>query len=285
MEARCLLAELDPILVPLFAVVSGVLGLAIGSFLNVVVWRMPRQLSLVTPASACPNCGHAIRARDNVPVLSWLALRRRCRDCAAPISARYPLIELGTALFFVAVTLMLLVPGMSEASTGLAWWTLPAFLYLAAVSVALAAIDLDLKRLPDRIVLPSIAVGVVLLAIANFGSGDWWMLVRAVTGAAVLFLFYFALVMAYPRGMGFGDVKLAALLGLYLGWTGWDALIVGAFSAFLFGGLFSIGLLIFRTANRKTAIPFGPWMLLGAWIGILFGHTIATGYLRLFGLS
>ena len=151
--------------------------------------------------------------------------------------------------------------------------------------MALAAIDIDLRRLPDRIVLPSIVVGIVLLALATFGAGDWGLLVRALVGGAVLFAFYFALVLAYPRGMGFGDVKLAALLGLYLGWMGWDALIVGAFAAFLIGGVFAIVLVLVKRANGKTAIPFGPWMLLGAWVGIFLGSDIATGYLALFGLS
>jgi leader peptidase (prepilin peptidase)/N-methyltransferase len=277
--------SLDPSLIPLFVVLTGVLGLAIGSFLNVVVWRVPRQLSLVAPASACPNCGHEIRRRDNVPVVSWLVLGRKCRDCATPISARYPLIEIATAAFFVVVALLLLINGVTGAPSGTASWSLAAFLYLAAVSVALAAIDLDLKKLPDRIVLPSIVVGIVLLAVGTIGTGDWWMLARALIGGAALFAFYFILLMVYPKGMGFGDVKLAALLGLYLGWLGWGNLIVGAFAAFLLGGLFSIGLLLFRKAKGKTAIPFGPWMLLGAWIGILFGTTITTGYLALFGLT
>jgi leader peptidase (prepilin peptidase)/N-methyltransferase len=277
--------SVDPTLIPLFVTITGVLGLAIGSFLNVVVWRVPRQLSLIAPASTCPNCGHEIRARDNVPVVSWLALGRKCRDCATPISARYPLIEIGTAAFFVVVSLLVLLHGVPGTPAGSASWALGAFLYLAAISVALAAIDLDLKKLPDRIVLPSIAVGIILLAVATIGTADWWMLVRGLIGGAALFAFYFAIVMAYPKGMGFGDVKLAALLGLYLGWLGWGNLIVGAFAAFLLGGLFSIGLLIFRKANRKTTIPFGPWMLLGAWIGILFGTNIATGYLAIFGLN
>jgi leader peptidase (prepilin peptidase)/N-methyltransferase len=272
-------------LIPIIVVFTAILGLAIGSFLNVVVWRVPRQLSLVAPASACPNCGHSIRARDNVPVVSWLALGRKCRDCGDRISARYPLIEIGTALFFVGVTSVLFELGMAGTTPAIAPWALAAFLFLAAVSVALAAIDLDLKRLPDRIVLPSIVVGALLLAIATVGSGDWWMLARALIGGAALFVFYFLIVMVYPRGMGFGDVKLAALLGLYLGWLGWGPLVVGAFAAFLLGGLFSIGLVIFRKASRKTAIPFGPWMLLGAWIGILFGTNISAGYLAIFGLS
>ena len=269
----------------IIVVLATILGLAVGSFLNVVIWRLPRGESLAHPPSACPKCGHEIRKRDNIPVLSWLILRGRCRDCGAPISPRYPLVEAGTALFFglVALDFVTRAPDQPQASAAL--WALPAFLYLAAVSVTLAAIDIDLRRLPDRIVLPSIVVGVVLLALATFGAGDWGLLVRALVGGAVLFAFYFALVLAYPRGMGFGDVKLAALLGLYLGWMGWDALIVGAFAAFLIGGVFAIVLVLVKRANGKTAIPFGPWMLLGAWVGIFLGSDIAAGYLALFGLS
>jgi leader peptidase (prepilin peptidase)/N-methyltransferase len=275
----------DPLLQTIVIGLVTLFGLAIGSFLNVVIWRLPRGESLAHPPSACPKCGHEIRKRDNIPVLSWLILRGRCRDCGAPISPRYPLVEAGTALFFGLVVLDFLTRAPDQPQASAALWALPAFLYLAAVSVALAAIDIDLRRLPDRIVLPSIVVGIVLLALATFGAGDWGLLVRALVGGAVLFAFYFALVLAYPRGMGFGDVKLAALLGLYLGWTGWDALIVGAFAAFLIGGVFAIVLVLVKRANGKTAIPFGPWMLLGAWVGIFLGSDIATGYLALFGLS
>ena len=203
---------------------------------------------------------------------------------ARTASPRVPLVRAGTALFFALVALQFAsrgAPGEPQASAAL--WALPAFLFLAAVSVALAAIDIGVRRLPDRIVLPSIVVGVVLLGIAGIGDGDWVQLVRAVAGGAALFVFYLALVLAYPRGMGFGDVKLAALLGLYLGWTGWDALVVGAVAAFLLGGVFTAVLVLLRRADRATSIPFGPWMLLGAWVGILLGRDIAAGYLALAG--
>lgn len=268
----------DSGVVLLVAVLAGVLGLAIGSFLNVVVWRVPQGLSLSRPPSACPKCGHAIRARDNIPVLSWLLLRGKCRDCGEPISIRYPLVELGTAVAFVGVVLW-------AALQPAGFWLLPAYLFFAAVSIALALIDLDTKRLPNVIVVPSIAVALVLLAVASLGTGDWSALLWAAVGAAALFAFYLLLVLVYPNGMGFGDVKLAALVGLVLGYLGWGPLIVGAFAAFLLGGVFSILLLIVRKATRKTGIPFGPWMLLGAWVGIAFGREISTGYLALVGIS
>ena len=252
---------------------SVVIGGVIGSFLNVVVWRVPRGESVVSPPSACPRCHSAIRPYDNIPVVSWLVLRGRCRDCAAPISVRYPLVELGTAVAFGLVTWWL---GAS--------WALPAFWYLAAVGIALALIDLDVRRLPDAIVLPSYPAGLALLALASWnptGAPDWASLLRAVVGALILFGVYFVLLIVYPRGMGFGDVKLAGVLGLYLGWVGWDALVVGWFAAFLLGGLFSVALLLTRRAKRGSGIPFGPWMLAGAGVGLTLGPLVSDWYLQL----
>ncbi|GIG35114.1 prepilin peptidase [Cellulomonas pakistanensis] len=258
----------------LVVLLAGILGLVIGSFLNVVVWRVPRGESVVAPPSSCPRCGHRIRSRDNVPVLSWLVLRGRCRDCGEPISARYPAVEAVTGLLFAVLA----------AQVGLSW-VLPAVLYLAAVGVALTLIDIDVQRLPDRIVLPSYPVGALLLALASWNPGgepDWSALVRAAIGCVGLYVFYFAAAFAYPRGMGFGDVKLAGVLGLYLAWFGWGAFAVGAFAAFLLGGVYSVGLLVARRADRKSGIPFGPWMLGGALVGLLFGEMLWNAYLGLF---
>lgn len=252
------------------ALICGLLGLLIGSFLNVVIWRVPRGESVVSPPSACPSCGARIRARDNVPVVSWLVLRARCRSCRAPISARYPLVELGTGLLFAAV----------------GWWAglspeLPAFLYLAGIGVALALIDLDVHRLPDAIVLPAYPVSIVLLGLASWANDDWWALARAGIGAAALYAFYFVLMVVREGGMGLGDVKLAGVLGLYLGWVGWGALVVGAFAAFFVGGIVSIGLVLIGGATGKTKVPFGPFMLIGAAIGIVLGEQLADAYLTL----
>jgi len=249
------------------------LGLAIGSFLNVVVWRVPQHLSIAYPPSACPVCGHPIRARDNVPVASWLVLRGRCRDCHAPIARRYPLVEAGTAALFVLVLVRFGVG-----------WELPAYLYLAAIAVALALIDVDAHRLPDAIVLPAYPVSIVLLGLASWnpgGTADWPALGRALAGGATLFALYFLLVVVYPAGMWFGDVKLAGVLGLYLAWIGWGALVIGAFGAFVVGGVFSLLLLATRKATRKSGIPFGPWMLAGAAIGIVVGERAWSAYLSL----
>ena len=133
--------------------------------------------------------------------------------------------------------------------------------------------------------LPSYFVGGLLLALSSILSGDFPALVRAVIGGAALFVAYAGMAFAYPGGMGFGDVKLAGVLGIYLAWLGWSELIVGAFAAFVLGGLYSIGLLILRRAGAKTGIPFGPWMLGGAWVAILVGPQIAAGYIALFNLG
>ncbi|KRC49234.1 peptidase A24 [Leifsonia sp. Root227] len=267
-----------------------VFGLLIGSFLNVVVYRVPAGRSIVSPPSACGSCCTEIKPYDNIPVLSWLFLRGRCRSCRSGISARYPLVEAATGVAFAFVAWWFWAgPGAAHPvgtpATVAAVLVVVAFLYLAAVSIVLALIDLDAHRLPNAIVLPSYAVGVVLLGASALLTGDPGALVRAVVGAAGLFALYLILAMIYQGGMGFGDVKLAGVLGLFLGYLGWGALVVGAFAAFLLGGLFAIALLVARRARRGTGIPFGPWMLAGAWIGVLAGNTVWGAYLALLGIA
>ena len=276
----------DSVLATSLVVLAGVLGLIIGSFLNVVIWRLPRGESLSHPGSACPRCGHAIRWWDNIPVLSWLLLGGRCRDCANLISWRYPLVELATGMFFAGVALWTLSDGPGIGDSGVALvLALVAYFYLAAVSVALALIDLDTQRLPNTLVLPGYVIGAVLLTASSFFAGDFASLVSAAIGGASLFVAYLLMAVAYPGGMGFGDVKLAGVLGLFLGWLGFGPLLVGAFAAFLLGGIFSVALILVRRAGRKSGIPFGPWMLAGAWVGIFAGEAVWTGYLALVGLE
>jgi leader peptidase (prepilin peptidase)/N-methyltransferase len=248
------------------ALVCGVFGLAIGSFLNVVVWRVPRGESVVSPASACPACQAPIRPRDNLPVLGWLILRGRCRDCRAPISARYPIVEALTGLLFAMMAFRF---GLHP--------ELLAYLYLAAVGLALALIDLDVKRLPDVLTLPSYVVGTGLLAVASYS--DPGLLLRAILGGVAMFALYFALCFAYPAGMGFGDVKLSGVLGLYTAWLGWDVWSAGLLLGFLLGGGFGIGVVLAGRGGRKTALPFGPFMVIGAFVAILVGHQLVEGYL------
>jgi leader peptidase (prepilin peptidase)/N-methyltransferase len=267
---------MTPDFIPLALI--ALLGLAVGSFLNVVIWRVPRGENLSSPPSACPRCAHEIRARDNIPVLSWLLLGGKCRDCREPISIRYPLVEAGTAVAFVLAALQI---GFTSPEV----WSLPAYLYLVAISIALGLIDLDTRRLPNRIVLPSYVVAGVLLAAASVALQDWVPFALALAGSGILFLLYFLLALASRGGMGFGDVKLAGVLGLYLGFSGWGTLAVGAFAAFALGGIFGLILLAVRRAGRKSAIPFGPWMIVGAWIGIAFGANISTSYLSAIGFA
>jgi len=247
---------------------SAVLGLLVGSFVNVVAYRVPRGESVVRPRSRCPACGHQIRARDNLPVLGWLLLRGRCRDCRAPVSPRYPLVELLTAAVYA-----LLAAALGPVPA------LPAFLVLGAVGAALAVIDLDVKRLPDVLTLPTYVVGLVLLGAAALWQHDLGALLRALAGMVALFAFYLLLVLVYPAGMGLGDVKLAGVLGLYLGWLGYGVLVVGAFLGFLLGALAGVGLLLAGRAHRRTAIPFGPFMLLGALLAVVTGQRLVDLYL------
>jgi leader peptidase (prepilin peptidase) / N-methyltransferase len=251
---------------PLFGIVA-LLGLAIGSFLNVVIHRVPRDESLVHPGSHCPQCGNAVRARHNVPVLGWLMLRGRCADCDERISARYPLVEAGTAALFVAV------------AARFGWsWELPAYLYLAAVAVALTMIDLDVMRLPNKIVLPSYGVAVALLTPVSIAAGEPGALFRGALAALVLYVLYLVLA---TFGMGGGDVKLAPLLGFYLGWLGWSAVAVGAFAGFVLGGLVGGLLMALKLASRKSRLPFGPYMLAGAFLAVFAGAPLAGWYTNL----
>jgi leader peptidase (prepilin peptidase)/N-methyltransferase len=262
-------------------VVAGVFGLVIGSFLNVVAYRAPAGISLVRE-SRCPQCDAAVRPWQNVPVVSWLVLRGRCATCGEPISARYPLVEALTGAVFAAIGWACVTVWPMTASVVAGVLVLLAYLYLASISIVLTLIDLDTHRLPNVIVLPSYLVGIGLLAGACVFGADWGALLRALIGMAALYGFYFVVRLIRPDGMGGGDVKLAGVLGLYLGWVGWAALAVGAFTAFLLGGIYGVALLVARRAGRKTAIPFGPWMIAGAWVGIAVGETLGRMYVGLY---
>lgn len=262
-------------MLPLVTII-GLFGLAIGSFLNVIIHRVPTQASLMRPSSYCPACGHRIRNRHNVPLLGWLMLRGRCADCQARISARYPLVELSTATVFIALAVKVAEENRLA--------VLPAVLYFAAMGISLSLIDLDVGRLPNAIVYPSYVVLAVLLAIAAFAQSDPAALLRAAVGAVALFLLYFACAFLYPAGMGFGDVKLAGVLGAYLAWLGWGVLLIGGFLGFLLGGVIGGGLMLVHRAGRKSKIPFGPFMVTGAFTAILTGQRIFDGYLNLMGI-
>jgi len=270
-------------------VLVGVLGLLVGSFLNVVIHRVPAGRSVVTPPSACQECGARIRWHDNVPLVSWLVLRGRCRDCGARISARYPLVELGTGVAFALVALGLATDGLLPAPARLPdaaqWLVLAAYLAFAAAGIALAIIDVELRRLPTPIIVVAGSIVGVCFAAAAVLRGDLAALLTAVVTAVAMGALYLVIALIRPDGMGLGDVRLAVLVGLVTGWVGWPAAALGLLSAFLLGALLGIAILLARRGDRRTAIPFGPWMLVGAWIGILAGPAAWQWYGGLLGLA
>ena len=240
-----------------------VLGAAVGSFLNVVIHRLPRRESLVSPGSRCPSCGTPLRPYDNVPVVSWLALRGRCRSCGAPISPRYLAVELLTAVTFAGVALARGVDG-----------ELILELPFAAMLIAVAGIDLEHRIIPNRILLPAAVYG--LAAGALLRPGD---LPELLIAGAAAFLLLFLAALAYPAGMGMGDVKLAGVMGLYLGSAVAPALLV----AFLAGSIVGIGILVREGAGaRKRGVPFGPFLALGGIVGLLVGPELVDLYSKTF---
>jgi len=259
------LNETEEVSVPIALLPAAVFGLVIGSFLNVVAHRLPARESLATPGSRCPSCETPIKPYDNIPVLSWLILRGRCRSCSEPIDVRYPLVEAATAALFAAVVAVhhdnvpVLVLG----------------LVLVAFLVPLTLIDLDLRILPDRLIAPAAVLGLVL-GVALDLDGEVERLVAAVAAGAFFFVAWYV----RPGGMGFGDVKLAAALGLFLG----RSVAVALFVALVCGVL--VGIFIMRRKGvadgRKTAVPFGPFLAFGAVVAVLVGEPLVEAYLQAF---
>lgn len=254
---------------PLLATACAVLGLLVGSFLNVVIVRVPEKRSVVTPRSHCPQCSVQLRDRDNIPVVSWLVLRGRCRSCAAPIPIRYPLVELATGVLFAAMALRF---GAD--------WALPGYLVFVAALLAVSAIDLERFLVPNRIVYPSLVASLVLLGLAALLGDDGGALVRSLIGALAASGGLFALALLYPRGMGLGDVKLALLLGLYLGWLSLGHVLLGLFLGFLLGSVVGIALLATGVKGRKDHLPFAPFLAAGAVLAVLAGEPLLDLYLR-----
>jgi leader peptidase (prepilin peptidase)/N-methyltransferase len=240
-------------------VAAGVVGALIGSFLNVVIWRLPRDVSIVSPGSRCPACERPIAAYDNLPVVSWLLLRGRCRHCGAAISPRYPLVELLTAVAFATV---LAARGFDSG--------LVLELPFVACLIALAGIDYDHQLLPNRIVYPMAAYGLVAAFVVD--RVDFPEHLAAGAGG---FLFLLVALVAYPRGMGMGDVKLAGAMGLYLGLSIIPSMLV----AFLAGSV--VGLVIVAREGaqaRKKPIPFGVFLALGGVVGVVAGPELIELY-------
>ena len=246
------------------AVLAGIFGTIIGSFLNVVAYRLPRKESLSHPPSRCPSCGAPVKPYDNIPVLSWLLLRGRCRSCKAPISWRYPLVEAGTGLL---CALVVVAKGADEdAILGLV---------LVLLLVPITLIDLEYQIIPNKITYPGVVVGIVIVALTDLSSLEENLIAAFIAGG-FLFVAWFL----RPGGMGLGDVKLAFMLGVYLGRAVAPAMFVALISGSLIGAI-----IIARygaAKGRKMKIPFGPYLALGGLVGLFFGDAIVNWYLDSF---
>ena len=246
------------------ASLAGVLGLIFGSFLNVVAYRLPRGESLARPASRCPGCNTPIKPYDNVPVLSWLSLRGRCRSCKTAIAWRYPLVELATALL-LALTVVVL--GANEN----VWLGLAFVLLLVPVTV----IDIDFRIIPNKLMILGTVVALAILALTRPGDIPEHLIAAVAAGGFLL-----VAAIAYPGGMGMGDVKLAFVMGLFLGRDVGVAMLAGLLAGSLIGAAVMARKGVKQ--GRKTAIPFGPFLALGGLVGLLAGDPIVDWYLRTF---
>ena len=288
----------DPVVAMLAPYAALLLGLVVGSFLNVLILRLPRRMQaelaeacadlrdehaeplpdrwfgldfLITPASTCPNCGHAIRAWENIPVLSYLLLRGRCSNCRAPIGLRYPVVEAATGLLSLLVVAHFGPTGLAAAALVLLWGL-----------VALTVIDLDEQLLPDQLTLPLVWLGLLV-------NVDGWFtdLSSAVIGAAsgylsLWFVFQFFRLFTGREGMGYGDFKLLAVFGAFLGWQMLPLIVL---LSSLIGALVGIGLVLLRGRDRQLPIPFGPYLAAAGFVALLWGEDINRTYLQLSGLS
>lgn len=249
-------------------VLALLLGLVFGSFLTVVIHRVPAGESLVRPRSRCPSCGTQIRAADNIPVISWVLLRGRCRSCGVRISPVYPLTELVVAALFVGVVVRYDDP-----------WLAVLLAPFCGILLALSVIDARTKRLPNVIVYPSVLVGAAYLVVARL-AGAGVDLVDAAIGLVAYGGGMLVVALVAPKGLGMGDVKLAALIGLVLGALGLEYVAVAAGLGILFGGVGAIAALI-AGRGRKHAMPFGPFLAAGAIAATFVGPWVADSYLSL----
>lgn len=256
------------------AVVLGVFGLLVGSFANVVIYRVPAGLSIVSPPSNCPKCHAPVRPWDNLPIVSWLVLRGRCRDCGAPIAVRYPLVE---ALVGAVVA-------------GIGWkfgvsWTAGAEAALASGLVMLGFIDFDHMLLPRKVVYIDLAFVGALLVVAAAASGRWGSLGVAAICGAVPWALFFAINYVKPKALGFGDVRLALLIGFGLGWLGAAYAFLGFIVASVLGSVVGVTLMALGRAGRRTAVPFGSFLASGAIATVLVGAPVVNWYLAMAHLS
>ena len=244
-------------------VAAGLFGLCVGSFLNVVIYRLPLGQSLATPPSRCRKCGYSLRWFDNIPVLSWVFLRGRCRKCGIDVSWQYPVVELVTGALFVLVV-WLTPPGPLLASR----------LLLVCILIALFGIDLEHHILPNVITLPGIAIGVLLSLIAPPGWQD--SLIGVLLGGGILY----AIAGAYylwrrEEGMGMGDVKMLAMLGAFLGWK---AVLVTVILASFAGAFVGLAMMAVQRGSMKYALPFGTFLAIGAVVAMFVGEPLVAWY-------
>jgi leader peptidase (prepilin peptidase)/N-methyltransferase len=249
------------------AVPAALFGLAVGSFLTVVVDRIPKKESIVSPRSRCPHCGAEIRSRDNIPVVSWLLLGGKCRDCRARIPVRYPLLEAGTAASFVGVAIV--YPDL---------YVVVMLCAFCAVMLAVGFIDLEHRIIPNKITYPAFPA-FALAIVVGWAVGQELDPPRALIGALAYGGVFFVIAFIAPRGLGMGDVKLTALIGLVMGAFGLRYVGVAGGAAILLGGVGGI-LALIGGKGRKSAIPFGPFLTAGALIAVFWGERIAAWYLR-----
>jgi leader peptidase (prepilin peptidase)/N-methyltransferase len=252
------------------AIILGIFGLMMGSFANVVIYRVPQGRSIVRPASACPACGAPVRSWDNIPVISWLVLRGRCRDCHARISVRYPVIEALVGALFAGVGLRF---GLS--------WTGVGEAALAAGLVVLAFIDLDHMLLPKKIVYATMTI-VATVFVAGAATGtQWHRLLVAAISAVVPWALFFVINFIAPRALGFGDVRLALLIGFGLGWLGAGYALLGFLVASVLGSVVGLTMIALGKAGRRTPIPFGTFLAAGAMVAVLAGAPVVNWYAAL----
>ena len=248
-----------------FLSLISVLGLIFGSFATVLTYRIPRGESIVTPGSFCPECRQPIRSYDKIPLLSFAILRGKCRTCHAKIGVTYPLIEISTVLLFVI--------SFSIAKEVI---QLISFIVLAVVTMPLVVTDFQLKRLPNRLTYAGILIGLVMAILASFRDGTALPLKQGLLLSAGLGIAFFLLHVISRGGMGMGDVKLSIMLGALLFSVKVTTVVAGLFIAFLLGSIAGVFMIVARRATRKSAIPFGPFMLLGVWFALTFEKEIQS---------
>lgn len=264
-------------MIELFTVVGFFLGLILGSFLNALAYRLPRGESLMT-RSHCTQCFKQIHAWENIPVVSWFFLKGQCSGCKAPISMQYPLVELGTG-----VTFAFLVQRASEIENGFLWASI-IFLGFAFVGMLVTLIDLDIRKIPANAIFSGLIIALLGAIGYSFSTGDNSRAASALAFMAIYFVVYFLLWLFKPGAIGYGDLRLAALSGFVIGWVSIDSAILGFFLPWILAMIWLLPALVKGSKSAKTQIPFGPWIVLGTILALIFGDILVGYYLQLGGI-